>query len=568
MARNRKSLTSDDVLYLQRTIGNAATMRFVSDLKPQTEDAHPVENTLVSRMIQRFPSVQEVKDRSDKKSNKGGLTKKFKEVKKKQVSLYQQVIDGVELYNLASQKHEVEHSLQTRKQSYDLYNNILEDIRQHAQDYIAKHESTLKRPKTVQSFKQLLTEIKLDRDLVLEIVNDSYYDSPKLKIKWADAIKGKSTRTNEFAMALAAELGLPLSFLRTLPNETLGTMSRIHEHLGKGDVADIRVGFEVLRKALPNGSTFNLIRTSLLRKHIAKLNPELNEVITNQNYEQKSPESMAAGRRGLMGGQEANLLTANQSMGRYETELSAEDKAIHQAATGDKAVKAGLITEAQFVANFKARRGWEKENVNLDAFKNLQDHEKEALSGYTQDFTQFVNPLRGDLTPGKGEDDFNQSKLGRVQNLVSALNKLPPYSGTVYRHDADFPGFLDINRVGGTTSDMSVLSTTREANTLKKIVGSADPNVLTILKSKTGRFVKPISSYNSMKDIAKDENEVLFKPGTQFQVVARYDARKGPDGQFMKPYIFPPDMDSSAKAALNADMLKGDIRIIIIKEEI
>jgi hypothetical protein len=581
-----------DVLYLQRTIGNTATARLLAGQRktapmhsPETVQAQehatranvalsgqvgfdtPFAAQAAPFIIQRFPTAQAVKDRSDKKSNKSGIGKTIKKTatQKKGPSAYQQVITAVDGYNYVVSNSNVETTQKTRQDTAKAYQTILRNIRTDAEAYIKDHESKGDRPQTVTSFKTLLAESRLEGEYLSEIAGNAYYDNPGPPMTWLTAIQGRARGTSDFVIQVAVSIGLPPSFLRSLPNDTLELINSINILFIKGNARSANEGFTILKTLLPGG-TFALVRTSIMRKHLDKLNPELKKTLDNPDFKQKEGGSnQLAGDFGLSNGFDANFIASGTSLERYKRELVATDAQIAAAATTNPDVVAGIRTAAEFIANFKARRKWESENLKLSDYEKLGKHEKAALSAYSFDFKQFNTPLRGDLTPGSDDQEgFSQTNMGMAQNLISALNKLPPYVGDVFRHDQDFPGFLEINRVGGTVSDMAFLSTTREANTLTKIVGSTEPDVLTILQSKTGRFIKPLSNSNSMSHLSKDENEVLFKPGTRFRIIARYDAKQDPTGGF----YFPRDMDPKVRTVLSGDALKAQMRIILVKEEV
>jgi hypothetical protein len=244
--------------------------------------------------------------------------------------------------------------------------------------------------------------------------------------------------------------------------------------------------------------------------------------------------------------------------------LSADDAKINAAAEFDEGVIRGVRTKAQFVRQFKERQQWEQDNVKEKQFAGLEPHEKSAIAAYSMDYKEFSTPLRGDLTAGEQEGKFNKSQQAKTENLISALNKLPPYTNMVYRHDGDFEGFLDYNRKGATVSDIAFYSTTREPSTLRLVSGSPTPEVLTIITSKTGRFIKPLSSFNTVgSEHTHDENEVLFNPGTRFKVTDSFKATKTAAGDF----VFT-NLPVWIQGVLEQDSEKKTIKHILVKEEV
>lgn len=147
---------------------------------------------------------------------------------------------------------------------------------------------------------------------------------------------------------------------------------------------------------------------------------------------------------------------------------------------------------------------------------SLTDVELKALFIYTADGAQILNPF----TQSKfcAVDGFKHHSNMQTISLVlkSALDKMPPYEGVVYRHD-DFNGytdFLDIHKVGEIVHYSSFLSSS------KFVDRYPEGRVQLTIQSKSGRDMSWIS-YS--KFYPENEEEVLFPPITKFLVIDRYE---------------------------------------------
>ena len=95
--------------------------------------------------------------------------------------------------------------------------------------------------------------------------------------------------------------------------------------------------------------------------------------------------------------------------------------------------------------------------------------------------------------------------LGLEQRLYEETNKLKTYEGTVYR------GARDRNmQVGEVLTQEYLTSSSKEIMEASNFLNYEDKNVLYIIQSKTGKV---------LDDTHHEEFEVVFRPGTQFNVV-------------------------------------------------
>jgi hypothetical protein len=129
----------------------------------------------------------------------------------------------------------------------------------------------------------------------------------------------------------------------------------------------------------------------------------------------------------------------------------------------------------------------------------------EALRGYTgPDHAEMNAALRGEIpmTPELRE---------KIDAAVRALDRLPDYVGTVFRGEYAPPGalYLEAYQPGEVVTNPAFTSTDR----FEPFPG----NVLYEIQSLHGKDVEHLSAFSG------DEAEVLFRPGTQFLVIARED---------------------------------------------
>ena len=145
------------------------------------------------------------------------------------------------------------------------------------------------------------------------------------------------------------------------------------------------------------------------------------------------------------------------------------------------------------------------EMYDPEASARLSDDEVGALYGYTPDpgYTEANMALRGKI-------EMTPERQAYIDHINQGLDKLDPYEGVTLR-GTDLPAeVLAKNQVGEIVSDPAFLSSDIEK-------GFKGPTQITI-DGKSGRQIDFLSQYKSM-----NETEVLFKPGTKFEVLERTD---------------------------------------------
>ncbi|MEV2220422.1 ADP-ribosyltransferase [Nocardia vinacea] len=142
----------------------------------------------------------------------------------------------------------------------------------------------------------------------------------------------------------------------------------------------------------------------------------------------------------------------------------------------------------------------------------LTQKDLDALSDYT-------GPGYWDLNQALRSGTMDASQQARVKAIEEALSKLPNYEGRVFR-GTDLPqSVLDKYKPGEVVTEDAFTSTSSASST------AFPGNTQFTIISKTG---KDVSAYSSTEAAGIVENEVLFPPGVNFQVVSKtFDPNTG-----------------------------------------
>lgn len=318
---------------------------------------------------------------------------------------------------------------------------------------------------------------------------------------------------------LTRTIGLPAAYLDTWKDADVDTLGKASQALGRGDVPAADQHLTLLRASI--GAAVNLIKSALLGHHIGKVDPEM-----------------------------------AKAMGDPEYKLGKHDH--HRAIThiGDLATARGKSADAgelgAFGAVYKGMAGAALDRqmkAKSKKIRGLDTAEATAILGYsTPLFGEYNNPLRSDL----GTKKFDENKQALTKATISGLNKLKPLKATLFRHNGIFPGYKELNQPGATVSDMGFMSSTKS----HFVAGTAGKQhqVLEIIESKTGKDVSEVSTF-------PHEMEVLFKPGTRFQITKRFDKNA-------LNSTWNPALDPEATKYLAADAKKDELEIIMFKKEV
>lgn len=162
--------------------------------------------------------------------------------------------------------------------------------------------------------------------------------------------------------------------------------------------------------------------------------------------------------------------------------------------------------KGEATANKWTQKGRElADRHNPELSQRLSDDEIGALYGYTTNpgYTEVNMALRGQI-------EMTPERQAFVDHINQGLDKLDPYVGTTQR-GTDLPAdVLAKNQVGEVVSDPAFMS----SDIYKGFDG---PTQITI-EGTSGRQIDFLSQYKEM-----NETEVLFKPGTKFEVLERTD---------------------------------------------
>ncbi|MFE3984320.1 toxin glutamine deamidase domain-containing protein [Nocardia tengchongensis] len=139
---------------------------------------------------------------------------------------------------------------------------------------------------------------------------------------------------------------------------------------------------------------------------------------------------------------------------------------------------------------------------NTEAATSLTPEERDALHRYTDPDTDVFSDLNHRL---RNEFELSPEQQKLSTDIAAGLEKLPEYNGTVWRGTHLSPNQLAVYVHGAKITEPSLTSTSRDP---RRIFTS---NVEFIMHSESGRDISAISA-------RPREKEVLFKPGTTFEV--------------------------------------------------
>jgi hypothetical protein len=314
---------------------------------------------------------------------------------------------------------------------------------------------------------------------------------------------------------VAQKVGLPLVLIEGLSPANFNGLYNAVALLERKDTQGGMAAFTAVKPNLGNSAA--LIEAFLKRNYITQIDPATAAVM-DEKYEQintnasggpaaiSTIKSAAQAKLDRLKALDAQHAAALADMTASKGAKKQADYPI-LAGTGAIAIEYGKLRlqKAQFesIVNGTAMADKHKKST----FAKLTDAEMAGLVGYTSDLYSTVNnPLRKDI----GTSNMAEGSKALIGATASALNKLKPYKGIVYRHADDFTGYAEMHHPGAVVSDTAFLSTAKE----QKGCASAAENhgVLEILISKSGRDVSEASVFGNK------EAEILFRPGTKFRV--------------------------------------------------
>ncbi|NEW42506.1 ADP-ribosyltransferase [Nocardia cyriacigeorgica] len=140
---------------------------------------------------------------------------------------------------------------------------------------------------------------------------------------------------------------------------------------------------------------------------------------------------------------------------------------------------------------------------------DLTDNDEMAINSYSgmgfKDLNEVLRNPHVDPTPAQQQ---------RIDALNNALDKLPNHEGKVVRHTNLPPEVLEKYQPGHTVTEGAFTSTSRNPKGATELWPQASDVEMQIV-SKTGKDVQPWSK-------SPEEQEILFKSGTEFNVLDRW----------------------------------------------
>lgn len=447
-----------------------------------------------------------------------------------------------------------------------------------------------------------------DKLLRLIVKNCREWLDDKAHKKASDDVKRNSLNTlveqakQEFhRIAITKELGVPRILADQLKPPQVTAFFEVVLAFERNDATSALKLFAASKPALGDGG--NLIEGFMKRNHITQIDPALGGIMTNSKFEMKSDAANA----------DAITLIKKQAQEKLTrlTKLKADAAAAEALYRADMVAKRNQVSFNDLPADKKAlyakieEKGYPPDPMKIIHYPILQAGTPEALEysklGIEQD--QYKALISGDAVKAKsaekGFKKFTETELyglmGYTSNLygainaplrfdvgdrtkftaghtaltgaiTSALNKLKPYKGEVFRHDGDFKGYSSVNVDGAIVSSMSPYSTAVDQ---KGPASAAEQHeVLEIITSVSGRDVSKMSMFGSK------EGEVLFAPGTHFRVVAAFERNRafwGKAHDESQWRIRGQDSKTGfarAMGALAADDRKNDFHRVVIKVEV
>lgn len=226
-------------------------------------------------------------------------------------------------------------------------------------------------------------------------------------------------------------------------------------------------------------------------------------------------------KQAAVGADEALRIAAKKELERRKTEGLEKDTLDSRRKRYDS-----FSTRYSAFSKYIEKKGSEEDPYGLP----LSSEERAVIYTYTTPYFDRINRGLREVPPLKESEEFNES-------LNEVLDKIPDYSGTVYRgmgfsSSNDFYDF--VSKMMGQISGGISFATPMSTSVSKDIANDfAEPDfslkegnytVIMTIKSKTG---KQISKYSDVPQ----EQEVLFKAGTKFRPKKSSMEEKSMDGK-------------------------------------
>jgi len=423
--------------------------------------------------------------------------------------------------------------------------------------------------------------------------------------RWSLTRLYTEARVEQKRVIVTRELGVPRHLMDAMPSVQADQFSKVVDAFQRNDVNGAMTLFNKIKGAL--GDAAGLIEAFMKRRQIYAFNKDLAASMNNPKFEMtnnvgsagaiKLVKDQAQAKLDRLAKLEADFHAAMAACTAYKADLVAKHQKLPTYTDLTPAQKAEFdsLEDRQYnpdpikMTLFPILQGGTPLAIELGKLKGEAEHYKALISGkavadkkkekgfekftetelysvmgYTSNLYGAINsPLRFDV----GDDaKFTAGHTALAGSIASALNKLKPFKGEVYRHGGDFPGFATVNVKGAVVSDMAPLST---ATDQKGPANAAEQHeVLEILSSVNGRDVSKMSMFGNK------EGEVLFGPGARFRVLAAFERNPAFVGQnysIEQWKIRGQEKDPLFKKAIahiEADSKKNEFKRVIIKAEV
>jgi hypothetical protein len=294
---------------------------------------------------------------------------------------------------------------------------------------------------------------------------------------------------NDPRMELIKRIGFPPAYIQSLGQPDFDLLVKADKALDDGDVVEADKSFALLRTSL--GGVVNMLKGFMMRFHMGNIHPELSKMMDDPNF----------------------VATSDQAQKAQDHVNDLGKKFFATGKTGNTDYKdvSGAVDKKQ-------------QNTVDPKFAGLSIQEATAIVGYLSDlYPNYNNPLRMGIGQTTGNNAFGEESLNLTATAISALNKLRPHSGMVFRHSGVFPGYLEVNQVGAVIPDLAFMSSAKHQSGTQG--GENHDSLEVILDTKSGKDMEHAAWFGG-------ESEILFKPGTRFRVLARLDLTKMSGGQW------------------------------------
>lgn len=154
--------------------------------------------------------------------------------------------------------------------------------------------------------------------------------------------------------------------------------------------------------------------------------------------------------------------------------------------------------------------------VDLQSTENMISVKEKFV--FLADYTsESFRPINQFLRTGKcGYEAYDQARVNtHVENICSAMDMLPDWHGIVTRGAFIEPGDLAKYEPGQTIREDAFVSTSADRG--------FDGNTQFIIESRHGKNISDVSRFSPLlgKQEVQDGTEILFKPGTHFEVLEK-----------------------------------------------